>query len=264
MDHTLHCYWIPWTKNFSPSQTVWDVDLFPEEEHSKKHITPCSSLKVRESFGGTYRFHLQDRIRRTRFQRESCWSLPLQSFSGPSPSGLMTIFYCRRFDTPPTWRARSQYLYPPVTGWSSYTPKHWFPVSSPPTIGRASVNVKVKIALRLAVYLQLVHLGVKPLETHDQILFQLNSCGNSPYVTFYENAWPLVKHTYRTHSMLLKIISGKTSTGLGSSPCSLGANTTENTASNNSPSIVVMGDCLAIARISFRVYRPLQSNACSI
>jgi hypothetical protein len=29
----------------------------------------------------------------------SCWSLPAQSFSGPSPLGLETIFYCLRFET---------------------------------------------------------------------------------------------------------------------------------------------------------------------
>jgi hypothetical protein len=28
-----------------------------------------------------------------------CWSLPTQSFSGPSPLGLATIFYCLRFET---------------------------------------------------------------------------------------------------------------------------------------------------------------------
>jgi hypothetical protein len=32
-----------------------------------------------------------------------CWSSPAQSFLGPSPSGLMTIFYSLRFETPPTW-----------------------------------------------------------------------------------------------------------------------------------------------------------------
>jgi hypothetical protein len=30
-----------------------------------------------------------------------CWSSPEQSFSGPSPAGLMTIFYSLRFDSPP-------------------------------------------------------------------------------------------------------------------------------------------------------------------
>jgi hypothetical protein len=45
-----------------------------------------------------------------------CWSSPAQSFSGPSPVGFMTIFHCLRFVTPPVWRARSPYLYPPGTG----------------------------------------------------------------------------------------------------------------------------------------------------
>jgi hypothetical protein len=40
---------------------------------------------------------------------------------------------------PPTWRARSPYLYPPGTGWPGYTPRHWVPFSSPPTTRRAMV-----------------------------------------------------------------------------------------------------------------------------
>jgi hypothetical protein len=32
--------------------------------------------------------------------------------------------------TPPTLRARSPYLYPPGTGWPSYTPGHWVPFTS--------------------------------------------------------------------------------------------------------------------------------------
>jgi hypothetical protein len=31
------------------------------------------------------------------------------------------------FETPAAWRARSPYLYPPGTGWPSYTPGHWVP-----------------------------------------------------------------------------------------------------------------------------------------
>jgi hypothetical protein len=53
------------------------------------------------------------------------WALPAQSFLGRSPTGILTIFYCLRFETPPTWKARSLYLYPPGTGWPSYTPRHW-------------------------------------------------------------------------------------------------------------------------------------------
>jgi hypothetical protein len=40
-----------------------------------------------------------------------------------------------------TWRARPKYLYPPGTGWPSYTPRHWVPFPSPPTTGRATVEV---------------------------------------------------------------------------------------------------------------------------
>jgi hypothetical protein len=66
------------------------------------------------------------------------WPSSAQSFSGPSPAGLITIFYCLRFETPPTWSTRSPYLYPPGTGWPSYTPTHCVPFSSPPT-ARGSV-----------------------------------------------------------------------------------------------------------------------------
>jgi hypothetical protein len=66
------------------------------------------------------------------------------------------------------------------------------PFSSPRTIRRVTVEVfypastrcnsRVRVTLRLAVYRQSVRLGAKPLETHGQISFQLNACGNSPYV----------------------------------------------------------------------------------
>jgi hypothetical protein len=62
-----------------------------------------------------------------------CWLSPEQSFSGPSPARLMTTFYCLRFETPPTWRARSTYLYPPGTGRLGCIPRHWVPFSSSST-----------------------------------------------------------------------------------------------------------------------------------
>jgi hypothetical protein len=70
-----------------------------------------------------------------------CWPSPAQSFSGPNPAGHMTIFYCLRFETPPSWRARSPYLYPPGAGWPSYIPRHWVPFLSPPMTRRAMVKV---------------------------------------------------------------------------------------------------------------------------
>jgi hypothetical protein len=72
-----------------------------------------------------------------------CWSSPAQLFSGPSSASLMIIFCCLKFETPPTWRARPPYLYPPGTGWPSYVyiPRHWVPFSSPSTTCRATVEV---------------------------------------------------------------------------------------------------------------------------
>jgi hypothetical protein len=42
---------------------------------------------------------------------------------------------------PPTWRARSQYLYPPGTVCPSYIPRHWVPFLSPPMTCRATMGV---------------------------------------------------------------------------------------------------------------------------
>jgi hypothetical protein len=70
-----------------------------------------------------------------------CWSSPLPSFLGPSPTELMTIFYCLRFETPPTWRAKSPYLYPPGTAWPSYILRLLVPFLSPPMTRRAMVEV---------------------------------------------------------------------------------------------------------------------------
>jgi hypothetical protein len=72
---------------------------------------------------------------------DCCWLLSVQSFSDPSPKGLMTIFYPLRFETPPTWMARSLNIYPLRTGLPSYSPKHWFPFLSPPTSCKAIVKV---------------------------------------------------------------------------------------------------------------------------
>jgi hypothetical protein len=49
-------------------------------------------------------------------RRNCCWPSLAQSFSAPSPAGLMTIFYCLRFETPLTWRARSRIYIPQLLG----------------------------------------------------------------------------------------------------------------------------------------------------
>jgi hypothetical protein len=58
----------------------------------------------------------------------SCfWSSPAQSLLGSSPTGLVTIFYCLRFKTPPTWgpgpriyipQEQGGTVIPPGTGFS--------------------------------------------------------------------------------------------------------------------------------------------------
>jgi hypothetical protein len=35
---------------------------------------------------------------------------------------------CQPHAQPPTWRAWPLYLWPPETGWPSYTPRHWVPI----------------------------------------------------------------------------------------------------------------------------------------
>jgi hypothetical protein len=74
------------------------------------------------------------------------WVLSFTIAAGPrqrshSPAEFMTTFYCLIFDTPPTWRAKSPYLYPAGTEWPGYTPGHWVPFSSPATNRRATVEV---------------------------------------------------------------------------------------------------------------------------
>jgi hypothetical protein len=59
----------------------------------------------------------------------------------------MTIFYCLRFETPPAWRARSPYLYPPGTGWPGYTPRHSTSLYGPGT--GCTENVSSNIACSL-------------------------------------------------------------------------------------------------------------------
>jgi hypothetical protein len=75
------------------------------------------------------------------WQRDCCWPSPAHSLSGPNPAGLMTTFYCLRFETYPTLRARSPYLYPRGTGRLGYIPRRWVPLSSPPTPRRVTVEV---------------------------------------------------------------------------------------------------------------------------
>jgi hypothetical protein len=61
------------------------------------------------------------------FVYNCCWPSSAQSFWGSSPTGLMTIFYSLRFDTPPTWKATSPYLYSQEQGGPVTPPDTGFP-----------------------------------------------------------------------------------------------------------------------------------------
>jgi hypothetical protein len=134
----------------------------------------------------------------------------------------MTISYSLRFDTPPTCRDRSPYLYPSLTGWPSYTPRHWVPFSSPPTPRRATVEIfkpastrgccssgilqiKVKVTLRLTVC-QSVSLGVEPhLWPMTRYLLPFDSYGlvflgrlllREGGSVIYKCCWPSTVHSF--------------------------------------------------------------------
>jgi hypothetical protein len=55
------------------------------------------------------------------------WSSPAQSFSGPTPVGLVTIFYCLRFETsfpsPPATRRVTVEVFEPAATRELYIPK---------------------------------------------------------------------------------------------------------------------------------------------
>jgi hypothetical protein len=69
-----------------------------------------------------------------------CWSSPVHSFSGPSLAGLMTTFYCLRFETPPTWSA-SPRIYIPQEQGGPVIPPALSSLSVPFTTRRAMVEV---------------------------------------------------------------------------------------------------------------------------
>jgi hypothetical protein len=118
-----------------------------------------------------------------------CWCSPAQSFSSPRPARLMTIFYCLRLESPPTWRVRSPYLYPPGTRWTSYAPRHWVPFSSPPTTRRDTVGVFNPASIRgvlwrICVWLQTGFGLVNRFIDHLQVV-TTNSNNTIPTSTLY-------------------------------------------------------------------------------
>jgi hypothetical protein len=128
--------------------------------------------------------------------------------AGPRPRSHFRVWVSRNswpyftvsdLRLPPTWRARSPYLYPPRRGWPSHNPRHCFlfvasydsqgygggiRTSLHRSLTKLRVRVRVIVTLRLAVYCHSVRLGDKILRLTTRIFnFPTNTCGYSPYVT---------------------------------------------------------------------------------
>jgi hypothetical protein len=80
---------------------------------------------------------------------------------------------CLTFETPSTSRARSPYLYPPGSGWSYYTLKHWV----------TDVRAKSKLLNDWRFTVDQFVLAKYSLRPMTRYFFQMNSCGNSLYAT---------------------------------------------------------------------------------
>jgi hypothetical protein len=70
-----------------------------------------------------------------------CNLLLLLVLASTVPRDSRPYFNVPILETPPTWRARSPYLYPPGTRWPRYISGHWVPMPSPLTTRRATVEV---------------------------------------------------------------------------------------------------------------------------
>jgi hypothetical protein len=111
-----------------------------------------------------------------------CWSSPAQSFSGPSPAGLMTTFYGLRLETPQTWRVAQ--LYPQALG-SLFVATYdlqGYGGGIGPRFHTGNWNiVKVRSYITTG--------GLPPIsifwrqDPREEKFSELNPCGNSPYVT---------------------------------------------------------------------------------
>jgi hypothetical protein len=77
----------------------------------------------------------------TAFLRRFCHTASGFHFFGFRNNNFFTEQGRQSCVQPPTGTIKSLYSCPPVTGWPSYTPRHWVPFSSPSTTRRATVEV---------------------------------------------------------------------------------------------------------------------------
>jgi hypothetical protein len=121
------------------------------------HIKPYDALKVNRRFAGTCYVHLQGLLS-TYLMLASCLAFIRHRRYGMfilqislNVLNFLTVLLCT-----------SQYSQFTALSCTALVPTRF---------STASVKVKVKLTLRLAVYHQSVRLGVKPLETHEQNFF---------------------------------------------------------------------------------------------
>jgi hypothetical protein len=126
-DNYLKLKLIYFRQSVDQSVLVWGTDLGPTTNFSFSLIFPLHSWGFVILWRPLWR---EDRsiiyctIASGRFQSSHSWvKVPLNS----------RPYFTFSFQTPPTWRVRSPYLYPPGTGWPSYTLGHWVPFLSPLT-----------------------------------------------------------------------------------------------------------------------------------
>jgi hypothetical protein len=104
----------------------------------------------------------------------------------------MTTFYCLRFETPPTWRARSPYLYPPGTGWPGYTPRLCVPSSLPSTIRRATVEVFDLASSRVSRTLNQSYIATDGQSVSQSVLVSSTIWGSWPDIYYCFESYGLV------------------------------------------------------------------------
>jgi hypothetical protein len=94
-----------------------------------------------------------------------CRVSPMQLFLGVSTTGLMTIFYYLKFETPPSWMSRPWYLYPQEQGG---------PVTPPPPGTEISPSSSLSARLRVKLY----SIGADPTENTFLSAAVLHSCSH--------------------------------------------------------------------------------------
>jgi hypothetical protein len=94
-------------------------------QHARRHS--CSFVALRTSNLSKIKSIWNEAFMALQFTHHhwhdsSLWAI---AFLGFSDKRIFTVGSFQPHAQPPTWRTRPPYLWPPETGWPSYTPRHW-------------------------------------------------------------------------------------------------------------------------------------------